>query len=283
MQPQAEKRPIIFISYSHRDQFIKERLRQHLNVLADLIEECWDDSGIQTGDEWHRKIDDNLNRCSVAIFLVSVDFLNSPFILKDEIPHLLERHKQGGVRIYPILIGDCAWEKVRWLRDFQVRTWGGKQMPVGRAQNTALADIAREIVEPLTSEAAVSPAVPPISTYRPVTEQRFPPPPVPETPPPHEFHPIGRWDLRLQAPSPLSMIIDLQPDGSLVVSGQFGFAAGNGMGMWSYDPFQRVLALAGQWLTTGMQFAMMVMIQGQQGAQFCGVDDAGVSVVLHRV
>src|SRR6266571_8137710 len=126
MQPQAKKRPIIFISYSHRDRAIKERLQDHLNVLADLIEESWDDSHIQTGDEWHRKIDDNLNRCSVAIFLVSVNFLNSPFILHEEIPQLLERHKQQGLRIYPILIGDCVWDKVPWLREFQVRTWGRK-------------------------------------------------------------------------------------------------------------------------------------------------------------
>ncbi len=64
-------------------------------------------------------------------------------------------------------------------------------------------------------------------------------------------------NLRLQAASPLSMIIDLQPDGTLAVSSQFGFAAANGMGMWTYDPFQRVLALAGQW-STGIPFQMML-------------------------
>src|ERR1700682_1598149 len=149
MQPQAPKRTVIFISYSRRDRAIKDRLQQHLKIplLEELIEDSWDDSRIRVGDEWNLEIEGVLKRCNVAIFLISVDFLTSPFILDREVPPLLERRAREGLRIYPILVGDCAWQDVKWLSKFQIRTWNGRPLPGGRARDAALADVAREIAK----------------------------------------------------------------------------------------------------------------------------------------
>ena len=41
----------------------------------------WTDDKIRIGDTWFKKIEDAINAASVAVLLVSADFLVSPFIL----------------------------------------------------------------------------------------------------------------------------------------------------------------------------------------------------------
>lgn len=154
------KHPVVFISYSHGDRQIKDRLRKHLKVLPieDLIEDSWDDRSIQAGDDWFLEVKKSLDRATVAILLVSVDFLNSPFTFSEELPMLLERRKAEGLRIYPILIGHCPWQRVPWLSKLQVRSWDGGPLPKGKAGDQALAAIAAEIAD-LRAPSAAEPHV----------------------------------------------------------------------------------------------------------------------------
>ena len=52
---------------------------------------------------------DAMARATVAVLLVSADFLTSDFILDEEVPKLLKRRDQEGLLIFPILIKPCAW------------------------------------------------------------------------------------------------------------------------------------------------------------------------------
>jgi hypothetical protein len=136
--------PRIFVSYSHKDQKVKERLVTHLNVpQADV----WDDSRIKPGDEWLSEIEQAMAGADVAILLISADFLTSRFVLSKEVPVLLERREREGLLVYPVLVEDCAWDQVEWLAKMQIRMWEGKPLPGGRERNTALAGIARDIAE----------------------------------------------------------------------------------------------------------------------------------------
>ncbi len=136
--------PRIFISYSHKDQKVKERLVTHLNVpQADV----WDDTRIKPGDEWLSEIEQAMAGADVAILLISADFLTSRFVLSKEVPVLLERREREGLLVYPVLVEDCAWDQVEWLAKMQIRMWEGKPLPGGRERNTALAGIARDIAE----------------------------------------------------------------------------------------------------------------------------------------
>ena len=132
------KAPRIFISYSHKDRKVKERLVTHLNVPA---ADVWDDSLIKPGDDWFTEIERAMNRADVAILLISADFLTSRFILDKEVPVLLERRQSEGLLVYPILVEDCAWQTVEWLKKMQIRMWDGKPLPSGRAREEALASI----------------------------------------------------------------------------------------------------------------------------------------------
>ncbi len=91
-------KPLVFISYSHKDELWKDRLRPHLGVLekADRIS-IWDDRQIDPGGKWYNKIKEVMDRAAVAVCLISADYLNSDFCTKEEIPYLLERNRKDGM------------------------------------------------------------------------------------------------------------------------------------------------------------------------------------------
>jgi len=116
-----KKRPLIFISYSSVDIKIKEFVQRHLAVLQTLGDiEVWEDSQIGLGDDWFQEIQTKLKTCSVAVLLISHDFLGSQFCVKKEVPVLLERRMREGMMIAPILLSPCAWEIVPWLSAIQM-------------------------------------------------------------------------------------------------------------------------------------------------------------------
>ncbi len=79
--------PTVFISYSHKDEIWKDRLRPHLKVLE------------QQGQ--------------ITIW-------------KEEIPYLLERRKNDGMTLTPVLVRACAWKAVSWLKQLQMLPRDGK-------------------------------------------------------------------------------------------------------------------------------------------------------------
>src|SRR4051812_14365600 len=81
----------IFISYSHKDAQWLEKLKQFLRPLQDKdMIRVWDDTEIRTGAEWLAEIRKALEAARVAVFLVTQDFLNSPFINSEELPALVQ-------------------------------------------------------------------------------------------------------------------------------------------------------------------------------------------------
>ncbi len=115
-------KPLIFISYSKFDDEAKAFVARQLGVLRHIGNvEIWDDSAIGVGDDWFDKIDANLKCCSVAVLLISADFLGSEFCMKDEVPVLLKRREREGMMIAPILLRHCAWDIVPWLKAIQMQ------------------------------------------------------------------------------------------------------------------------------------------------------------------
>lgn len=108
----------IFVSYSHHDAVWAQRFRK---VLKPLVRSkrlwLWVDTDIPVGDQWHPDIRRAIGRSSVALLLVSADFLDSDFIMDEELPALIRQ----GVRLAPVLVGDCLWKhvpelaQVEWL------------------------------------------------------------------------------------------------------------------------------------------------------------------------
>ncbi|MCU0290211.1 MAG: toll/interleukin-1 receptor domain-containing protein, partial [Acidobacteria bacterium] len=111
----------IFISYSHCDAKWKDLLVKHLNILE--LEEpfsVWEDCKIQSGQFWKVEIEKALKEADIAILMVSVDFLTSKFIIGQEVPFILERRQTAGLKLIPLIVKPCAWERISWLSDIQV-------------------------------------------------------------------------------------------------------------------------------------------------------------------
>ncbi len=90
----------VFVSYSHEDVEWLDRLRKFLTPLEDQgLIRVWDDTKIQVGSNWQAEIRKALGSAKAAVCLVTQEFLTSDFIKTQEIPLLLEKAQQEGVKI----------------------------------------------------------------------------------------------------------------------------------------------------------------------------------------
>lgn len=122
-------RPLIIISYSHRDEEAKQFVDDHLGVLHNLGKaEVWEDGQLTIGDDWFKTIKEKLETCTVSVLLVSNHFLKSEFCIKEEVKTLLEEQKRRGMLIAPILLRPCAWKIVPWLAAIQM--WPRDNQPL---------------------------------------------------------------------------------------------------------------------------------------------------------
>ena len=100
----------LFISYSHRDEKLREELQTHLKLLhRQGVIDAWDDRRIDPGDEWKKRIDDNLERADIILLLVSADFMASDYCFEKEMERAVERHAKGEARVIPVIARDVSW------------------------------------------------------------------------------------------------------------------------------------------------------------------------------
>jgi TIR domain len=97
------KKTSIVIICNHKDEKWRTLLEEQLRVLE---VDVWTDRDVGVGEDWHETIKDALRNASVAVLLISPDFLASDFVRKEEVAGLLERRDKEGFRIIPIIVGD---------------------------------------------------------------------------------------------------------------------------------------------------------------------------------
>lgn len=142
-----KRQPVIFVSYSHKDEPQRERLELHLRVLQSEVE-VWSDKEIGAGANWQQEIDQAMARATVGVLLVTANFLTSNFIKIKEVPILLQRSQTDGLRVVPILAKHCAWQQVDWLKAMEVRPKNAE--PVWRSRG---AHVDKELAK-ITNEVA---------------------------------------------------------------------------------------------------------------------------------
>jgi hypothetical protein len=146
--PERVIKHLVFISYSHKDEQEKEALLTHVRVLergAGLLN-VWSDDRIAGGEQWEPAIEEAISSAKVAILLVSANFLTSDFINRKEVPELLRRRADEGLRVIPVIARPCAWQRIDWLKAMNVRPKNGD--PIWKGQFCAeeeLVKIAAEV------------------------------------------------------------------------------------------------------------------------------------------
>lgn len=100
----------VFISYSHRDSALMQRLQVHLAPLqGEGVVELWDDTRIRAGAVWREEISRELATCEVAVLLLSADYFASEFIQALELPTLLEGEHKRGLKILMVVLKPCRF------------------------------------------------------------------------------------------------------------------------------------------------------------------------------
>ena len=144
----------LFISYSHDDTKWLEAIKEQLAVLEaeGLISMC-EDTQLKVGEGWYEQLNEMMLDARLGLLLISATFLTSKFVRQEEIPRLFDRHEEGGMKIYPLLVQPCPWENVAWLAKLQLRPQDAKRRAKalsafeGAARKQKLVDIANEIAD----------------------------------------------------------------------------------------------------------------------------------------
>ncbi|MDP2430812.1 MAG: TIR domain-containing protein [Pseudomonadota bacterium] len=162
--PTPPERPFkLFLSYAHKNEINKDRLKPHLDTLvATGWVESWHDRLILVGDDWRARIEAAMASADVAVFLLDQHFLVSRFCMDVEIATLLQRHRDRGVLILFVLTDHCRWNRYPFIARFQLIPRDGRPANSFRPVSKAYTHIVNEIEAALDGHTAVGAGLPAI-------------------------------------------------------------------------------------------------------------------------
>lgn len=141
----------VFFSYRHipDDEMILDEIRSYISMsLAMNNAETWIDKNISPGDEWDKKIKDQLSQTDIVLALISQHYLSSEYILNTEIP-IMENRKKEGLIIFPIILSPCMWKDFNWLSQTQFLPRNGKTIETDYTDKGTRKTLYKEITENL--------------------------------------------------------------------------------------------------------------------------------------
>lgn len=121
-QAPPDARPLVFIGYARSDNDAarkgngwRDRLLVHLRPFeknGDFT--IFYDERTETGDDSDALIQEKVERCDIAVLLVSGHFLDRDYIREKEMPTLLRREAEGTVRLVPVVLSQCNWDQIEF-------------------------------------------------------------------------------------------------------------------------------------------------------------------------
>ena len=146
------KKTNVFISYSHKDERYKDDLLRHLKLLEKQgVASFWDTSLIPAGANWSQEIKNAVETASVAILLISPDFLSSDYVIQQELPQLIKRAQERNVVVLPLLIRPTSWTSVPELAQFQFLNDVTRPLSTSDKRDEEMAQIANRLAELLVA------------------------------------------------------------------------------------------------------------------------------------
>jgi len=100
----------LFLSYSHNDARLVERLNVHLaSMKRQVAIETWFDHDILAGEDFSDEIRNALDKADIFIAIITPDYLNSAYCYDIEMQEALKRHAQGTLTVVPVIGQPCDW------------------------------------------------------------------------------------------------------------------------------------------------------------------------------
>ena len=97
----------VFISYSHKDKRLKDKLITHLNALVrQKYISLWYDNMILPGKGIDKEIRESLRNSQIVLLLLSADYLTSNYCYQEEMEEAMILRKEGKLVIIPIMLRD---------------------------------------------------------------------------------------------------------------------------------------------------------------------------------
>lgn len=138
----------VFISYSRHDQKFLQMLNTHLSALESTSQiTIWSDSKIGPGHNWYQEIKNIIDNSTIFILLISADYLASSFIMKEELPNIINKGIESNLKVIPIIVRPCLWEQIPFINNLQVFPTNGKALSSmdNYEMENQLVNITREI------------------------------------------------------------------------------------------------------------------------------------------
>jgi len=152
----------LFLSYSHRDKGLRERLETHLASLKRQgIIDIWHDKRILAGDDFAREIDKHIETDDIILLLVSSYFLASDYCYEKEMMRAMERHEAGDAIVIPVILRACDWRETPFGK-LQAIPSDGRPVAKFPDRDQGLLEVARAVrvaAERLTSKGTKHPSV----------------------------------------------------------------------------------------------------------------------------
>lgn len=135
----------IFISYSHTDKLYKDKIRRALHplVLNNTLK-IWEDGELIPGALYNKEIKQHLNDSDIIIYLLSIDFFCSEYILEHEYTPVIEKWKRGEVRLVGVLVTNCAFQSTDFGQ-IHLLPSAAKPLNLWEPIETGLIDVVRGI------------------------------------------------------------------------------------------------------------------------------------------
>ena len=141
----------VFISYSHADEELRQKLGKHLAGLRRQgVISTWHDRRIGPGEEIHDQISAQLDSADIILLLVSADFLASDYCYEIEMTHAMERHDEGTARVIPVILRPCDWHDAPFDRLKAIPT-DGKPVVKHATLDDGFVEVAQAVREAVDS------------------------------------------------------------------------------------------------------------------------------------
>lgn len=142
----AANEPIeVFISYSHKDESLKDDLYIHLaNLTRQGKIKPWQDRAIEAGTEWDGEIKARLESAGIILLLITPRFIASEYCFDKEMQRAMERHAAGTARVIPIIMKPCDWQDTPFSK-LQVLPKDAKPVTSWSDQDEALLNVVQSI------------------------------------------------------------------------------------------------------------------------------------------